>query len=388
MNLYSYADSWHNKVHAKTLWKTIRHAYIIRSLSLLLALPFDIFYILLVVISGKKYDCFFATEKWPDLIAAMPTSVSIAIIAPPTYFFKWRGKNLHYMPASVFYIIATLGLLSSKSNKFYRSVQIIKIISILLKKITIDNAKIVVHSDALPFGRSLVLAFEAINCTTICIQHGTFRSYNKIDEQDGFLCKINIVRSQEDAEIIRNCNKKTKIYVLKEFFQIELTKSNRAPTNTKPIILLIGEGFHIIDEQFNTLYLDYLSNISHGIENAGMVAVFRPHPSERNVSWNSRFLVIDKSPLNEILNRIDCVIGYSSTLLQECAEIGIPSYYIKVNDKTHVIKGRNNVKIELFSNLENSFNKINNYFLNKKNKTINHARTDKYKIACALISSN
>ncbi len=349
-NLYTYAGSWENPIHSETLWKTIRRTYSYKSLLLLLTLPLDTLVLAFILISGKKFNILIATEKWPKLTEVTAERTRTACISPITFLVNHFRTKAGYFPASIIYILAALGLaLPDRLRKRWSSI-VINIVSMILKQVASKSAALVVHSDALPFGRALVMAANESGLRSVCIQHGNFREYNLIREQDGFLCMHNIVRSREDGQIIERVSIRTAIHLMPDFFKIKVNKIENKGSRAN--IMLLGEGYHILDESFNAKYLECLSSLEGRLYNSGVDVKFRPHPSERKFNWNNRFTNIDTMALEASLADVDAVIGYSSTLLQEAAEIGIPSFYVEPIKSQRTMAGRNGFNIIKLDNVD------------------------------------
>ncbi len=349
ITLYSYADSWSNTDHSKTLGKTIKRTYLIKLVLLTFALPFDLLFLLYVNLIKKKFGVFFATEKWPNLTSAVSKEVETASISSPAFLFRRSERGAIYFPASVFYVPAAIGLFLPKSLHLPWTKFIVFFEKKILKNFAKDSATIVVHSDALPFGRGLIMAANEVGIKSVCIQHGSFRDENIIAERDGFLCAHNIVRSAEDASIICKANDATKIHLQIDFFKLKIGGGNGKSIG--PTVLLLGEGYHIVDKYFNEQYLTYLELMQDQLLKHKFNVVFRPHPSERNLRWNDRFSIISREPLQSCLSKVDAVIGYSSTLLQESAEVGIPAFYVDPLGDGHHIMGRNGVIIHRYADV-------------------------------------
>lgn len=345
ITLYSHAESMHNKVHAKTLWLEIRKTYTLKSILLAISLPFDILLFIYIILKGKKYDIIFSTRKWPDLITATSRSANVALLSAPNSILFCYRNNVEYVPASLFYLLTSIGVWIPKKIHKNWSLIAIKSIDQFLGQLYKDKASLVVHSDALPFGRALVLASRNLSVRTICIQHGNFREYNIVEEQDGFLCDVNITRSAEDSRIIKKSNPSTILIAIPDFFLPNVCNRQVGPT---PRVLLLGEGFHVLDRDFNKTYIQYLQCLAKKLKDIGLEAVFRPHPSERNRYWGRTFKNIDYDDLSASLGRTDAIIGFNSTLLQEAAEIDIPTFYVDPLHRGHEIVGRNNIKILKF----------------------------------------
>lgn len=342
-DLYTYADSWKNQLHSKTLWKTIRRTYFTKSVLLLLTLPLDALILAFILISKKRFNVLIATEKWPKLTEITASRTRTACISPVTFFKDHLKSKARYFPASIFYLLSALGLaLPNQLRKKWSDIAVY-LVFVILRRVTNKSATLVVHSDALPFGRALVMAANKSGIRTVCIQHGNFREYNVIREQDGFLCTNNIVRSIEDGNIIKKTATQTLIHVDPGFFTICI--GDNASSSIAPKVLLLGEGYHIIDSDFNEIYLKELELLQYALTDLDVSVAFRPHPSERKMVWRNRFKEIDLAPLEHSLTTADAVVGYSSTLLQESAEIGIPTFYLDPQKRGHSITGRNGAVI-------------------------------------------
>jgi hypothetical protein len=351
VNLYTYASSWQNSEHSRTLWAHIRSAYFLRAMPLFITLLFvDIFILIFIIVYGKKFKVLIATEKWPDLSKILGEQTQTACIAPLTFLFRRRSATTQYIPASFFYVLAAAGLVLPEKLASKWSMLVVYLTAAILRRISSGCTSLVVHSDALPFGRALVMGANKVGIKTICIQHGTFSESDVIAERDGFLCSHNIVRSKEDAKIIQDSGKNSTIHIIPEFFRIKLKEAPRQ--RSESIIVLLGEGFHIIDKEFNSIYLRYLSELHGHLLDLGANVIFRPHPSERKFDWSEYFCRVDLSPLATSLAEVDAVVGYSSTLLLEAAEAGIPSFYTDPKNTSRVMLGRNGVQLKRFDTPE------------------------------------
>ena len=339
-NLYSYTDSWEHKAHGKTLKKAVKRATLLRSVALILFIPIDAFYLLCLIVSRKKVGGFTATAKWPDFSFFLSKKYKTAFIASPDQFIRLGCLDLIYLPASPVYVLSAIGYIIPQKFSLKWSQLAILAAANYMQFFSIKKKRfLIVHSDALPFGRSLVLAARSINVTTLCIQHGSFFSLpTKVGEVDGCLSEINIVRSKEDEMIIKPKALNSKFLVIPEFFTLSRSRGN---VGNKPTILFLGEGYHTVDPAFNKKYLAQLEIIYSELACLNVECIFRPHPSEKYIGVSKNFKNIDSLPLEESISRIDCVIGFSSTLLQECGYLGIPSLFIEVEGHHLNVKGRN-----------------------------------------------
>lgn len=328
-----------------------------------------------ILISRKRFNILIATEKWPKLTEITAERTRTACISPVTFIFNHSKSKAGYIPASIFYLLAALGLaLPDRLQKRWSSIAV-NIVSMILRQVANKSAALVVHSDALPFGRALVMAANKSGLRSVCIQHGNFREYNVIREQDGFLCTDNIVRSIEDGDIIKKTATQTSIHVDPGFFTLCI--GDKESTSIDPKVLLLGEGYHIIDSNFNEIYLKELELLQYALTELEVSVAFRPHPSERKMVWKNRFNEVDLAPLEHSLTTADAVVGYSSTLLQESAEIGIPTFYLDPQERGHSIIGRNGAVIFKFNSPEQIVEMVKSN-LNNSRKKKNVATEDKY----------
>lgn len=342
-SIYSYAGSWENQLQGEVLWGTIKRTYRMKCAWLMLATLFDIFLLPIILIRRMfgPAKIVSLTNKWPRLISALPGS-QMLFIGPPTDFIRSIRCGGQYFPASPVYLFVTFGMHLNKVNQKRFSYFAQKICSFILEKMCAKTSyTIVVHSDALPFARSFVMAANDMSAKTICIQHGNFHVENIISEIDGSLSSVNIARSNVDVEIIRSSSPGSKIILAPGFFRPQIANIHKG--GMRPFVLLIGEGFHIVDEKFNRAYISRLQEIAAMLMSRNLDVIFRPHPSERNLNWKSKFEFIDTTSLEERLSQVDAVIGYSSTLLFEASSLDIIAVSIDVN-------GRFKVGIDLIRN--------------------------------------
>ena len=206
---------------------------------------------------------------------------------------------------------------------------------------------------------------------TICLQHGLFHTFDIINERDGSFCTVNTVYSDFDGEIIKNANKCTIIDIRPMLF---LSKLDFCPSPcTKTNIMLIGEGMDLIDKDFQKKYLNTLINIEKELVSMSVNVIFRPHPYDKVKYMKNLFNNVSTDSLDETLKNIHAVIGFSSSLLYECAELGIPSFHIK-NERFDYYPIRNNKKVHRLDNLNFLILSANNY-----KKSVNE-KTDRYEV--------
>lgn len=391
-NLYSYFDSWQDKIHARTLKKATKKATFLKLLIIILILPFDIILFIFQKIFRIKVSDFIATDKWSDFNDFLGKNLKIGLISTPDKFIKNIKSGIIYIPASPIYFISCIGLWLPSNCHLVWTNFVIKFNTSYLKSYLLSDHKksyLIIHSDALPFARSLVFACNRLKINTVCIQHGVFHEQNIIFEVDGSKSDINIIRSEEDKNIIKNISPNSQYLVTPDFFLLTPNK-NFIKKNTIPRILFLGEGYHILDERLDNAYLKRLEYIYKKMLFFNCECFFRPHPSEKFKRISKGFKNIDNLSLNDSISITDCVIGYSSTLLYEAKSIGIPSFQVDVNNKFFDIQKSSSAKIERYNNAENVFNAARTYFkdkdLQKKNEYYSKREIEFSKILSLLIN--
>jgi hypothetical protein len=332
IDLYSYPKSWGDQSSAETLEISIRNTYFKRGVLLLLLLPIDLIITFFMGVNcrNNKSKIILLTEKWINLSEAFAAISSIAIIGLPNNILFCLKNRCRYFFISPVYVILALGFLLPRSKRAKLSKFALLIAKYQLKKYTDVKCKVIVHSDALPFARTYIIAANELGLNTVCIQHGTFYKSHQVGERDGFLCKTNIVRSIVDGKIIKNANKFTNIYVADEFFKISISALKKS-IHDNVTIMLLGEGFHVMNKKFASSYMSVLKKLNMYYASLNIDVVFRPHPSEFWFNYRSDFQRIDRLQLNKSLAIADAVVGFSSSLLLEAAQIGIPSFHLSVD---------------------------------------------------------
>jgi hypothetical protein len=331
-DLYSYPKSWGHKSSIRTLEISIRNSYFKKGVLLLLLLPIDILinFLISAYCRNNNSKIILLTEKWSNLGEAFAASSSMSIIGlPKNIIFCLRNRCCYFLINPIYIILAFGFLLPSRQRVIISNLALL-IAKYQLKRYSDGKSKLIVHSDALPFARAYTTAANELGMHTICIQHGSFYKSHLVGERDGFLCQTNIVRSVIDGEIIKDANKFTNIYVADEFFRINISVLKKS-INDKVTIMLLGEGFHVMDKKFSSSYMSALKKLNMYYANLNIDVVFRPHPSEFWFNYLGDFKRIDKLQLNKSLAMVDAVIGFSSSLLLEAAQIGIPSFHIEID---------------------------------------------------------
>lgn len=322
-----------------------------RSLALIIVLPLDTLFLIIQILMRREAELIFATSKWPDFTELCASNFKVAYISSPDQFLRFRRKikGLQYIPAGPIYVLSGLGFLLPAPYRDVWSRKVTEISAFVLRRLfSKERRLLIVHSDALPFARSLVLGAKNISAWTLCIQHGYFSAKSNVAERDGSLCKINIVRSHEDYELLERSAESSEFLVSPDFFLLNVEQRR----STRPRILFLGEGHHIVDEEFNNCYLSRLREIYDQCNRLDVEVAFRPHPSERRRISSPNFSKIDTDSLESSIAAANCVVGHSSTVLQDSAALGIPSFYIEVNGQSHDLE-RNGRKVDKFQSSSN-----------------------------------
>lgn len=345
VDLFSYTEAWSCRKKGNQLYRYLRYSYFFKGLALSLVLPFDILYLIAIRIfigrsnPGYVFNSSKALNQCFDAVG--DKSKIVFLVSDPIAYVRCGSLSIRYIPASPIYIICGIlpwrGRFREISNKI-----IIKFAKFLLSQLfTPGRIIFVMHSDALPFARSLLFAMQdcpIYSPISVVIQHGIFHEHFDCTELDGSLANVNVTRSEFDTELIKRNNKNSLFIVSKNFFLPSVSES--IVDNVKPVIL-VGEGFHVVDRQLSQKYISQLKTIEQELLSYGWCVKYRPHPSEKLNYRSFGFMNIDTANLSESLGSALAYIGYSSTLLVEAASIGIPCYAVKIDGEEKVNFQRN-----------------------------------------------
>jgi hypothetical protein len=230
------------------------------------------------------------------------------------------------------------------SNKLLEKVSRYLLAQVILP----EKFVLVMHSDALPFARSILYAAKnnlTIQSLSVCLQHGIFHEHFECTELDGSLADINVARSEFDKALIEKNNKESFFIISEDFFIPavgKIDKKNNKNKN-KPVIL-VGEGFHVVDKDLSIKYISRLKAVEAELLNKGWCVKYRPHPSEKLIYRSFGFKNIDALDLKSSLAIALAYIGYSSTLLIEASSIGIPCYSLSLDGEARVKLHRNDFR--------------------------------------------
>lgn len=320
--LFEYILEREAGVRGKTLFIQFRRILLRRALLLFLALPLDLIAMCVQMLRWPwqpRRKTITLTRMVPDLLAQF-TKSGLVYAGPPSWAaLAWR-QPASYMPISVPYILLTVALYLPNGARRILGRWTLRWIDWLFKLYKADGAHVLVHSDALPFARAFVLQAQDRGMKTICVQHGIFHANSGIKNLDGYLCDLNVVRSREDGELIASSNRATELCVEPNFFLTVFHYSHSE--NLKPVITLVGEGFHIYDKDFSKSYIEKLRQFEMELFSLGCHVLFRPHPSERSFAKKFGFQQLDLTDLSISMAKTDVYLGFSSTLLIEAVAAG------------------------------------------------------------------
>lgn len=339
-DLFSYSEAWSCPQKRAQLFRHLRLTYLLKGLILLPFLPFDIAYLFFTrLFDGKAEPGYvFTSSKALDQCfeGGRNKSTKLFLISDPFTAIRRRGQLIKYIPASPIYIMCALVPWKGRFRKF--SNNFINRFTVFLLEQLFRPGKIifVMHSDALPFVRALLFATinnPKIQSVNVCIQHGIFHDHFECSELDGLLADINVTRSQFDKRLIERSNKNCLFIISEDFFLPSVTESQ----NHKDVsVILVGEGFHVVDKLLSEKYISRLKCIESQLIKLDWQVKYRPHPSEKLIYRSFGFEAIDSSKLKDSLASAIAYIGYSSTLLIEASSIGVPCYAITIDGEAQV----------------------------------------------------
>lgn len=390
VDIYSYSNSWSDRHYAKGLDHGLKKIYLKRSLVLFLQLPIDVALLTLFHFSNLRgnLEVIFLTTRWENLRNFLANEALMGFIGLPVYFKFFQKTKCKYLFVTPIYIVVTIGLFLPKSMQKNFSHFAVLLAKLQLRKVTTHASKIIVHSDALPFARAYVIAANELGLNTICIQHGTFYENHLINERDGFLCNINIVRSSLDGQIIKSANKNTILHVASNFFSPKISELKVA-SRDECTILLLGEGFHAVDKNFNNNYLAAVKKLHSYFTERKVKCIFRPHPSESRIIWAKYFNDVDRGRLDSTLANVDAVVGFSSSVLLEAAQIGIPSFHIAVEGYSRDGLDRDGLIVKFLHHPDEVILAAKHYFINNENNDCKPSDNNSViELAQFIISSN
>lgn len=350
-SVFSYVFNREPGERGRTFLSEIKKSYIRKSLLLAFFIPLDIV-IYLVFLIFNPFRCQFArivfvTDIFPALVARSSTSLCCFVGAPNLLLQAIRNRGV-YIPASLVYIFLALSRWNPSKSRGMGADFAIRLLTVMLRPFVSTGSVMVFHSDALPFGRSVLFAGKRLGLRTCCIQHGIFHQSSAISEVDGYLCDVNVVRSSQDGELIRQASPETSIVVEPDFFlRCDIDEaSDLLPDRSGKKIIVLGEGWRLVDAKFSERYMQRIQQMANDLLVKGFDVVFRPHPSERGLGSRYGFDKVDAGPLDDCIASANAIIGYSSTVLFEAASLGVLACQIDVDRQHFPGLSRDGVMIE------------------------------------------
>lgn len=329
--LFEYILEREAGARGKTLFVQFRRILLRRALLLFLALPLDLFALCLQMLRWPwqpQKKTITLTRMVPELLSQLTAAGLVYAGHPSWAILAWR-KNAFYMPISLPYILLTVALYVPNGSRRILGRWALCWVDWLYTLYKVKGARVFVHSDALPFARAFVLQARERGMKTICVQHGIFHSNSGIKNFDGYLCDLNIVRSHQDGELISSGNRATELCVEPDFF---LTVAQEfQPRGFKPVVTLVGEGWHVVDYRFSKRYMNEFHRLEEELQKLGCNVFYRPHPSERSFVKKLGFHQLDLADLSTSIATTDLYVGYSSTLLVEAAAAGCTAAQMSVD---------------------------------------------------------
>jgi hypothetical protein len=346
-NVFSYMRQRQPGEAGAVFFRFARALYVRRALLLVLALPFDLAWLLLDACAShirKKQPgrLLFVAAPPPAWVAELSRTGAGWIGAPNLLALVLRYGGL-YIPASPLYVLLTVALFLPIRWQGEIGNVAVRMFARQLRLAAIDGGSLIHHSDALPMGRAATLAARSLGLTTVCIQHGIFHRDSDIAERDGSLSAINVVRSPLDSELIAEAAPASKFLLEPDFFIPQLNAASELSVPKR--VTLLGEGWHQCDVAFGRRYLERLRQLESLLLEAGLEVVFRPHPCERGQAADFGFARLDVGPLDACLVQSAIVIGYSSTVLHEAASVGVRAALIDVDGVFNPSMDRNDIAL-------------------------------------------
>lgn len=326
-DLFSYPQSFLDPDFSRTINLHIRQSYRRKAVLLFFCIPIDLLIFLCErLVFAQRKSVIFTTKKWPEIYCGIKGYRKIFFGSPAFLFEAIRNRGV-YLPASLIYVLLVIVWPRIGQRSAYSS-YLIKISNFLLSSFSSDASFLIVHSDALPFARALIFSAKNKNIKSVCLQHGVLRGEYQTEQRDGFMCDINIMRSESDVDILKKINPLSRCQALPNFFIPNISNSS-CVTGTK--VILVGEGFHVIDENFSHKYIKHLRGLEKKLIELGYQVQYRPHPAEMGFYRGLGFKDYDISSLEISLLSARAFIGYGSTLLLEASSVGVPSFYLRID---------------------------------------------------------
>lgn len=329
--------------------REVRKSYLRRAGLLALFIPFDLFIYLIFftlnLFRKETSKIVFLTSLYPSFISRSSATSCCFVGAPNVLWLAVRNRGI-YVPASIVYLLLSLIRWDSVRPEGFSVNFAIGLMAGLLRPFVDKDSSMVFHSDALPFARCVLLAGRKLGLRTCCIQHGIFHRASMINEVDGYLCELNVVRSTLDGELIRQANPTTAIVVEPDFFLRCDAPRQFSRKSGKKMVIVLGEGAEQTAPVLSNDYMLRIEQLALDLQIAGFHVVFRPHPLERGILKRFRFENIDTGSLDSCIANASVIVGYSSTVLFEAASLGVLACQIDVCGEHFPSMSRDGVMIE------------------------------------------
>ena len=223
----------------------------------------------------------------------------------------------------------------------------------------LPNSKLIVHSDALPLARGVIVAARKAGLEIVCLQHGLFSYDTNIDEIDGTYSDVNYARSENQKNVmISNGVRPETIRVMPSlFYKVK-----------KPLVSItfVGEGFLSVSNELHEktmrCYKGVRSLLSQGLGlDFDLDFFYRPHPSEKN---GLQYCQIEGVGLERSISESNYLyrfyIGCSSTYLVDVVYQGYEAIQVRLSDQVFESRRLDCEQIQYLDEYE-----IVNYILEK-----------------------
>ena len=280
------------KTDAPEFLKYIMISFLIKMCVLTIFLPFDLIYIIKNYRKFKnKIHFIIFSEKYKSIGDKLNGSVGI-ITHPTVNLYLNKNSNILYIPASIYFLLTAVSLLSGRI--------------IAIPFFQLNSEVLILHTDALMVPRYLLRVQNYKY--SFCIQHGEFRSLNKI--YDGQLCSHNIVMGDDQAQLFIAKNYQGDVYIHRQ------TMNNLRTTSVDSIVL-VGQGLHVNNRRQHRIYQEMLKKLYIKCKNQRINIYYRPHPAEK--FWNYWYFLgkTEKNIKRDEFSLSSVYVGLESTLLRQ-----------------------------------------------------------------------
>ncbi|MDB9957975.1 hypothetical protein OAD42_02700 [Oceanospirillaceae bacterium] len=291
--------------------RNVKKSYFINTFICIFLLPFQRYEYAKYLFSGNKNSRFFSGV---DDISRWGVSIPF--------------KKLNLGLAQLYIVTALYTFASRRFVKIYRC----EIVRLRNKMRPQPPDCIYVHSDALPFVRSLMLVLKPLKTKFICVQHGIF--HNALPgEIDGSYSHVNIIMNWSQKQVFESSGAKVDL-IWEEVCQIEnQTDLNRMCKFHK--VVIVGGALHTASKRLDAEHLATSIQIKKNLEKLGLNVYYRPHPRDKISLLRMvklRYLFRNISLSNDIEGTL--YIGADSSHLYRVASNG--GYAVKMSSYQNV----------------------------------------------------